>query len=424
VTTPGNVMDWLVLATYEGPLVGLPLAAKVTGVAAAAATIIDLRATADQPPPGDEFATPTTISVVASVGTGPTELAAFDAALCSTGVANFNLVRLSSVIPSRSLITETDLAVTPDGNWGDRLYVVYATQTASTIGTEAWSGIGWSQEAVDGRGVFVEHEGPSESSVRADIQASLGSMIVGRPGDWSVPQMRVIGGEVLDSPICALVVAVFGASSWEGVSRDTGPDELAAAPAAIPAVDGPTDAIDVSTHEVLRGELADTLYSTYLAAFNPLRRRAATRHVMRADEWEAALTDPALTKVVARLNGEPLALAIVTDQPAAVDWLSTEFLVDRYPVEMAAGILWYVITTFVAPTVQGSRLFRALITALSDLVPPGGVIVTDLCQFNDDTRELGRVVASELGRQRRITGGLGEPIDVQSFYAFELDRFA
>ena len=37
--------------------------------------------------------------IAKAIGRGSTELAAFDAALVGAGVANFNLIRLSSVIP-------------------------------------------------------------------------------------------------------------------------------------------------------------------------------------------------------------------------------------------------------------------------------------------------------------------------------------
>ncbi|MDQ2678046.1 MAG: pyruvoyl-dependent arginine decarboxylase, partial [Actinomycetota bacterium] len=51
------------------------------------------------------------INVVGAVGTGPTSLAAFDDALVSVGVANYNLVRLSSVIPPGSTVTAGDPTV-------------------------------------------------------------------------------------------------------------------------------------------------------------------------------------------------------------------------------------------------------------------------------------------------------------------------
>ncbi len=100
----------------------------------------------------------------AAVGTGPTELAAFDDALLKVGAANFNLVRLSSVIPPASQVAERIGAIgSPGGTWGDRLYVVYAEQRAGRPGEQAWAGVGWVQDE-SGRGLFVEHEGPPRPS--------------------------------------------------------------------------------------------------------------------------------------------------------------------------------------------------------------------------------------------------------------------
>lgn len=51
------------------------------------------------------------LDIVITRGTGgaPTELAAFDAALQKAGVAHFNLIRLSSLIPPGSRITVPDV---------------------------------------------------------------------------------------------------------------------------------------------------------------------------------------------------------------------------------------------------------------------------------------------------------------------------
>ncbi len=47
-------------------------------------------------------------------GTGPTSLSAFDAALNEAGVANYNLIRLSSIIPPDSKIILQDSGI-PSG---------------------------------------------------------------------------------------------------------------------------------------------------------------------------------------------------------------------------------------------------------------------------------------------------------------------
>src|SRR5438128_2149602 len=113
------------------------------------------------------------IRITEGVGTGPTELSAFDHALVRAGVANYNIIYLSSVLPPNSEIEFSTKAKEPEGEWGDRLYVVMAQKRTSQRNQEAWAGIGWMQDLVTKKGLLVEHEGHSETEVKADIEHSL-----------------------------------------------------------------------------------------------------------------------------------------------------------------------------------------------------------------------------------------------------------
>ena len=156
-----------------------------------------------------------TIEIACGTGTGPTTLAAFDGALRATGVANFNLVRLSSVIPPGTDVLPVEGTLSPiNGEWGDRLYVVMAEMRVDQPGDEAWAGIGWVQDDETGKGLFVEHEGHSEAEVRGDILASLDALVAGRPDSFGPPQF-VLHGAVSDgTPTCALAVAVYESAGW------------------------------------------------------------------------------------------------------------------------------------------------------------------------------------------------------------------
>lgn len=163
------------------------------------------------------------IDVVGAVGSGPTSLAAFDAALVACGVANFNLVRLSSVIPPRTRIDApapgvVDLTDRPvaggSGGWGDRLYAVWAFQSAERLGEEAWAGVAWVQDPVDGRGLFVEHEGHSESTVRDELAASLHSICASRDMDHLEQRSVVVGTTCEGEPVGALVIAPYLSEPW------------------------------------------------------------------------------------------------------------------------------------------------------------------------------------------------------------------
>jgi len=159
------------------------------------------------------------IKISSGIGTGPTKLSAFDAALNHAGIANYNLIRLSSVIPPNSDIQVSDKPLTNlPGDWGDRLYLVMAEQRVDTPNTEAWAGIGWVQEKESGKGLFVEHEGNSEKSVRDDIRQSLEGLMATRNVDFGEIKMQVVGTTCKHLPVTAMVVAVYQASDWSNGS--------------------------------------------------------------------------------------------------------------------------------------------------------------------------------------------------------------
>lgn len=154
------------------------------------------------------------IQITQGVGSGPTQLAAFDKALNEAGVANFNLIYLSSVIPPGSKIINTKNPKI-DGDWGDKLYIVKAEQRTSKRHEEAWAGIGWVQDPKTGKGLFVEHEGHTKAEVIGNIEASMNSLLKHRRAKFGSINMKVIGVKCQDQPVSALVVAVFESESWK-----------------------------------------------------------------------------------------------------------------------------------------------------------------------------------------------------------------
>lgn len=164
------------------------------------------------------------IQISEGIGNGPTELAAFDQALMHAGVANYNLIYLSSVLPPGSEVIFNSSAIYNNehqyqgGSWGDRLYVVMAQKRVSQRNQEAWAGIGWIQDLKTKKGLLVEHEGHSESEVRADIEHSLNALAQNRNMRFGAQQLHVVGTKCTDLPACALVVAVYESTSWKALS--------------------------------------------------------------------------------------------------------------------------------------------------------------------------------------------------------------
>lgn len=155
------------------------------------------------------------IRITPSRGAGATRLAAFDAALVAAGLQDFNLVPLSSVVPLGATVE----VVPPDeqlrGVHGDLLYCVYAAAYATTPGAEAWAGIAWGLRTDgSGAGLFVEHSGPTEAGVQAELSATLGAMMDNRPEDYVEGGRLVSSATCEDAPVSALVVASFQTAGW------------------------------------------------------------------------------------------------------------------------------------------------------------------------------------------------------------------
>ncbi|HEX7260011.1 MAG TPA: pyruvoyl-dependent arginine decarboxylase [Candidatus Saccharimonadia bacterium] len=154
------------------------------------------------------------IYVTAGAGSASTSLGAFDQALLAAGIANYNLIYLSSIVPHGSTIV-TGERPQLSGEWGDRLYVVIAQARTSIPNVEAWAGLGWAQHEETGKGLFVEHHGASKSTVEREIEQSLETLMQGRPNEKFGPiQMQVEGLRCETAPVCVLVAATFITENW------------------------------------------------------------------------------------------------------------------------------------------------------------------------------------------------------------------
>ncbi|GAA2139099.1 arginine decarboxylase, pyruvoyl-dependent [Nocardioides koreensis] len=151
------------------------------------------------------------ITIRTGSGQGHTKLSAFDHALLTAGVANFNLVTLSSVIPPRSRIRLVD-TVLPGGH-GDRLYCVLAAAHAEHPGETVWAGLGWVCDET-GKGLFVEHTAGSEESLREQIELSLDDLTRNRGGGYGPVQTVTASAHYVDRPACALAIAAYEVSPW------------------------------------------------------------------------------------------------------------------------------------------------------------------------------------------------------------------
>ena len=148
------------------------------------------------------------VVITAGAGTASTELAAFDAALQQAGVAHFDRIRLSSLIPPGSRINAPQRWSALAGAWGDRPYALNAEHRVSAPGERACAGLRWVQNVETGAAVLVEH-GADQSAVEAQLKATLDDLAARRPGRCSGPAWR-IGSAACDIyPLAAVVVAAM-----------------------------------------------------------------------------------------------------------------------------------------------------------------------------------------------------------------------
>jgi arginine decarboxylase len=136
------------------------------------------------------------IVVTAGTGEGPTAVAAFDAALRSAGVENYNLISLSSIIPPGSTI-ERAIYMTPSHEYGHRLYVVMARCDEQHLGREAW-----------------ELCGDSRSVVQEMLEATLTAMMRSRGCAYGPVDSEIAGIACRGRPVCAVVIAVYQSEGW------------------------------------------------------------------------------------------------------------------------------------------------------------------------------------------------------------------
>lgn len=150
------------------------------------------------------------IRIAWGTATGPTPTASYDAALAAANVHNFNLVRVSSVIPADADLELVGRA--PDlGDVGDGLTVVQGRSTTGP-GTGGAAGIGWARSE-SGEGIFYESSGGDEQDVRERIADGLAAGK--RLRDWEFVEEDdvVVAAEPdPDAYATAIVVAAYGTS--------------------------------------------------------------------------------------------------------------------------------------------------------------------------------------------------------------------
>lgn len=174
----------------------------------------------------------------------------------------------------------------------------------------------------------------------------------------------------------------------------------------------------LTVEKVLSDEAIAALYPTYRSACDPLRTKAAARHVLEPEEFGAEMRDPRIDKLVVwDASGHPIALTTLTNDLSAVPWISADYWATRFPNAAARQALYYLGYILVEPTRRRSGALLLMTQAIDErLAQCQGVMGFDICSYND-AQGIGRHVWRLLGSSDRI-----DSVDVQSYYAADYQR--
>lgn len=177
--------------------------------------------------------------------------------------------------------------------------------------------------------------------------------------------------------------------------------------------------------QVLDGDLADSAWELYTAAFTELNRKAVQRHLMTRAEFDQVMADERVDKVLTLGDaGEMVGLSTFTNHLDAVPLIAPEYFEAHWPVHYAQQRIWYIGFVAVAPAAQGSGAFTEVFIEFHKIAAAvDGIVGLDVCVANEDVARLPRAIEIFL---RRLSGGVSRAtrIDRQNYWLFEMNAEA
>lgn len=157
------------------------------------------------------------------------------------------------------------------------------------------------------------------------------------------------------------------------------------------------------------------LWEVYLRAFGGLATRAASRHLMDAEQFVREMTDRRIIKFATYAGDDPIGLLTVTTDLDGIVWVSPEYYRNRYPDK--ARQVFYVTNMLTDPRNRGREAFD-LLTEAACREASGGVLGFDVCGSNV-RRGFAEAVAR---RVCALHAGAStfEELDRQTFYGIDL----
>lgn len=160
----------------------------------------------------------------------------------------------------------------------------------------------------------------------------------------------------------------------------------------------------------------------YREAFDPLEELSPLRQSMTDAEFRDEMVHESVIKLVAWDDaGKPAAILCVTNDFERIPWLNPRYYAVKFPEHFARRAIYFYGSLLVHPERQGMNYAGQLMAESSRVVvPDGGIIAFDCCQFNVDVVQLPEMIASVCDRvcfYDRIE------LDAQHFYAYVTHGF-
>jgi hypothetical protein len=165
-------------------------------------------------------------------------------------------------------------------------------------------------------------------------------------------------------------------------------------------------------------------WKLYDGAFRELNSLAVQRHLMYDWEFEEVMGDQRVQKYLCLDDGGTLrGLSTYTNILTAVPLISPEYFQRRWPDLYDQKKIWYCGFVAVRPDGQHHHAFAALVEAMyQEAADRNGIIGLDFCQYNDDTRNMSRVIRRML---QRLSGDVhAERMDQQQYWLYQFPSAA
>lgn len=125
-------------------------------------------------------------------------------------------------------------------------------------------------------------------------------------------------------------------------------------------------------------DLQDTLWSIYGKTFAKLNRESPCKQSYSEEHFYSVLREKTVNKYVLKLStGEVAGIALITNNLANAEWISSEYFQTNYPKEYSAKSIYYFLGLAIDSKFRSKRLSLPLIEHIIDDIPHDSIMAFD-----------------------------------------------